>query len=90
MINCISLKIFAFLFIFVRLLITGQNGKYWHADSEGVTVDSDVPSDGFYLELREPSRICIKCSDGRYLTAGKNGALRLGDSDYETATKWEF
>ncbi|XP_072746922.1 protein singed [Anoplolepis gracilipes] len=68
----------------------GQNGKYWHADSEGVTVDSDMPSDGFYLELREPSRICIKCVDGRYLTAGKNGALRLGESDYESATKWEF
>lgn len=53
-------------------------------------MDSDVPSDGFYLELREPSRICIKCSDGRYLTAGKNGALRLGESDYDSATKWEF
>ncbi|XP_012284421.1 protein singed [Orussus abietinus] len=68
----------------------GQNGKYWHADGEGVTVDSDVPSEGFYLELREPSRICIKSTDGRYLTAGKNGALRLGETDYDTATKWEF
>ena len=69
---------------------TGQNGKYWYADSEGVTVDSDMSSEGFYLELREPSRICIKCTDGRYLTAGKNGALRLGESDYDSATKWEF
>lgn len=70
--------------------IPGQNGKYWHADSEGVTVDSDVPSCGFYLELREPSRLCIKCTDGRYLSAGKNGALRLGETDYVAATKWEF
>ncbi|XP_058791513.1 protein singed isoform X2 [Phymastichus coffea] len=68
----------------------GQNGKYWHADSEGVTVDSDVPSCGFYLELREPSRLCIKSTDGRYLSAGKNGALRLGEIDYASATKWEF
>ncbi|XP_015512233.1 protein singed [Neodiprion pinetum] len=68
----------------------GQNGKYWHADSEGVTSDADVPSDGFYLELREPSRICIKSTDGRYLSAGKNGVFRLGDTDYESATKWEF
>lgn len=68
----------------------GQNGKYWHADSEGVTVDSDVPSDGFYLEMREPSRLCIKSTDGRYLTAGKNGVLRLGETDYDSATKWEF
>ncbi|XP_017757954.1 PREDICTED: protein singed [Eufriesea mexicana] len=68
----------------------GQNGKYWLADSEGVTVDSDIPYDGLYLQLREPSRICIKHTDGRYLTAGKNGALHLGDTDYESATKWEF
>ncbi|KAL7289242.1 hypothetical protein TKK_0017180 [Trichogramma kaykai] len=68
----------------------GQNGKYWHADSESVTVDSDLPGLGFYLELREPSRLCIKSTDGRYLTAGKNGALRLGEIDHATATKWEF
>ncbi|KAG8039574.1 hypothetical protein G9C98_008217 [Cotesia typhae] len=68
----------------------GQNGKYWHADGEGVTVDADQPSEGFHLELREPSRLCIKCTDGRYLTAGKNGALRLGETDHKSATKWEF
>lgn len=71
-------------------MCAGQNDKYWHADSEGVTVDSDIPSDGFYLELREPSRICIKCVDGRYLVAGKNGTLSLSETDYESATKWEF
>lgn len=53
-------------------------------------MDSDVPSDGFYLEMREPSRLCIKSTDGRYLTAGKNGVLRLGETDYDSATKWEF
>lgn len=78
-----------FLFFFFFFYV-GQNGKYWHADSEGVTVDSDVPSDGFYLEMREPSRLCIKSTDGRYLTAGKNGVLRLGETDYDSATKWEF
>ncbi|XP_014213718.1 protein singed-like [Copidosoma floridanum] len=68
----------------------GQNGKYWHVDSEGVTVDSDAPGCGFYLELREPSRLAIKCTDGRYLAAGKNGALRLGEADFASATLWEF
>jgi hypothetical protein len=53
-------------------------------------VDADVASCGFYLELREPSRLCIKSTDGRYLSAGKNGALRLGETDYASATKWEF
>ncbi|XP_075232061.1 fascin domain-containing protein singed isoform X1 [Lycorma delicatula] len=69
----------------------GQNGKYWHVDSEGVTVDSDTP-EGFFLELREPTRICLKAAgpSGCYLTAGKNGALRLGDSDVSSATKWEY
>lgn len=76
--------------LFFFRFILGQNGKYWNADSEGVTVDADQPSVGFYLELREPSRLCIKCTDGRYLSAGKNGAIRLGETDYNSATKWEF
>ncbi|KAL0278316.1 UNVERIFIED_CONTAM: hypothetical protein PYX00_000169 [Menopon gallinae] len=67
----------------------GQNGKYWHVDSECVTADSDVP-EGFYLELREPTRICIKSAHGEYLTASKNGTFRLGDREYENATKWEY
>lgn len=67
----------------------GQNGKYWHVDSECVTADSDVP-EGFYLELREPTRICIKSIHGEYLTASKNGTFRLGDREYENATKWEY
>lgn len=68
-----------------------QNGKYWHCDSEGVTADSDTP-EGFFLELREPTRISIKSAgpSGEYLIAGKNGNFRLGDSDHNTATKWEY
>ncbi|KAK9721423.1 Fascin domain [Popillia japonica] len=67
----------------------GQNGKYWHVDSEGVTSDSDT-AEGFYLELREPTRLCIKAANGSYLTASKNGLFRLGDSAFENATQWEY
>ena len=38
----------------------GHNGKYWRIDSEGIIVDADKPIDGFYLELREPTRISIR------------------------------
>lgn len=67
----------------------GQNGKYWHVDSEGVTCDSDTP-EGFYLELREPTRLCIKTANGNYLTASKNGCFRLGDTSVDGATQWEY
>ncbi|KAF2903734.1 hypothetical protein ILUMI_02442 [Ignelater luminosus] len=67
----------------------GQNGKYWHCDSEGVTADSDTP-EGFYLELREPTRLSIKSVTGSYLTASKNGTFRLGESSFEAATQWEY
>lgn len=71
------------------IFTTGQNGKYWHVDGEGVTADSDT-QEGFFLELREPTRICIKSVTGEYLVASKNGMFRLGDSNYENATKWEY
>lgn len=54
-----------------------------------MTADSDVP-EGFFLELRDPTRICIKSVSGEYLAASKNGAFRLGDTDFENATKWEY
>lgn len=38
----------------------GQNGKYWRIDGDSVSVDGDKPKDGFYLELREPTRINIR------------------------------
>ncbi|XP_065203609.1 protein singed [Planococcus citri] len=69
----------------------GQNGKYWHSSNESVTVDSDVP-EGFFIELREPTKICIKTANpsGEYLMAGKNGSFRLGDSNFQTSTLWEY
>lgn len=67
----------------------GQNGKYWHCDSEGITADSDTP-EGFYLELREPTRLSIKSVTGSYLSASKNGSFRLGESSFESATQWEY
>jgi len=73
----------------MSVLIAGQNGKYWHVGGECVTSDSDNP-EGFFLELREPTRICIKSVTGEYLVASKNGNFRLGDADYEKATKWEY
>lgn len=38
----------------------GQTGKYWRLEGDGISVDGDAPRDGFYLELREPTRICIR------------------------------
>lgn len=71
------------------VFFSGQTNKYWHANDEGVSVESDVP-EGFFIELREPTRICIKSVSGYYLSAGKNGMFRLGDGDYSNATKWEY
>ncbi|KAG8303246.1 Fascin [Homalodisca vitripennis] len=74
-----------------RKTLVCRNGKYWHVDGEGVNVDSDA-AEGFFLELREPTRICLKSAgpSGCYLSAGKNGAFRLTDTDCATATKWEY
>lgn len=71
------------------LIFSGQNDKYWHADSEGVVADADTP-EGFYLELREPTRLAIKNVNGSYLTASKNGCFRLGDTTIENSTMWEY
>ncbi|CAH0564572.1 unnamed protein product [Brassicogethes aeneus] len=67
----------------------GQNSKYWHCDSETINADSDTP-EGFYLELREPTRLCIKSANGNYLAASKNGSFNLGGTSVETATQWEY
>lgn len=66
-----------------------QSNKYWHADSESVTADSDTP-EGFYLELREPTRLSIKTINGNYLKASKNGAFHIGDTNIDSATQWEY
>ncbi|XP_047994891.1 protein singed [Leguminivora glycinivorella] len=68
----------------------GSNGKYWHADGESVTMDSDSPQ-GFHLELREPTRLAIRAAAGReYLAAVKNGNFRLAGTDLSSATHWEY
>lgn len=71
-------------------MFSGQNGKYWRVDGEGIAADSDTPTDGFYIELREPTRICLRAADGRYLGATKNGTFKLVDTGYDTATQWEY
>lgn len=73
-----------------RFVVAGSNGKYWHADSESVTCDSDAPQ-GFLLELREPTRLAIRAAHSRdYLAAAKNGNFRLTGSDLSCATHWEY
>jgi len=67
----------------------GQNGKYWQVTSEGISCDSEV-GQGFTLELREPTRMCIKTAAGNYVVSGKNGSFTEGDSSAEGATRWEY
>lgn len=68
----------------------GQNGKYWYADNEKVTCDSDSPQ-GFHLELREPTRLAIRAAaEKQYLAAAKNGNFRLVGPDLAHATHWEY
>lgn len=68
----------------------GQNGKYWRATEEGcLTADSDTPL-SLLLELREPSKMCIKTAEGNYLIADKNGVFRVGGPDHNDATLWEY
>lgn len=38
----------------------GHSGKYWRIEGDAICVDADKPDDGFYLELREPTRISIR------------------------------
>lgn len=70
--------------------VAGREGKYWLADSEGVSCDSDRPQ-GFHLELREPTRLAVRAAQGgSYLAAHKNGAFRLAGPDLASATLWEY
>ncbi len=39
--------------------LSGQNGKYLHFHDDGLSSDAES-SQGFFLELRDPTRICIK------------------------------
>ena len=67
----------------------GQNGKYLCPVGDEISAEADQPHD-FYIELREPTRICIKSGGGQYLNGEKNGVFRLVHSEPEKATKWEF
>lgn len=79
-----------YLLIATMFVLPGQNGKYWHADSESVTCDADSPQ-GFHLELREPTRLAIRAAQGGdYLAAAKNGNFRLAGPDLSSATHWEY
>ena len=66
--------------------LKGENGKYWQVADGGVACDSSTPH-GFYLELREPTRMCIKNSNGQYLVEQKNGGFTIGSTDPEDATR---
>ncbi|GFT60095.1 protein singed [Nephila pilipes] len=68
----------------------GSNGKYWNVCEDGtITVDSDVRH-GFFIELREPSKLCIKTARGSYVMAEKNGTFKVNGASYDTATFWEY
>ena len=74
---------------FGLVFFRGHNGKYWHVTEDGVAAEADSP-EGFYLELREPTRLCIKTAAGMYVNSEKNGGLKVGSGDQELATRWEF
>ena len=67
----------------------GHNGKYMHVTEDGMSSDSDQQQ-GFYLELRTPTQMCIKTAGGRYIVCEKNGGFVVGSSEEAKATHWEF
>jgi len=69
-----------------QVYFKGQNDKYWQVSEGGISCDSEVPH-GFFLELREPTRMCIKTAEGQYLVEQKNGGLAVGGTDPEDATR---
>ena len=60
-------------------LSSGQNGKYLHFHDDGLSADSE-DAQPFYLELRDPTRMCIKTAQGRYVNSEKNGGLGVNSS----------
>ena len=71
-------------------MLAGQNGKYWQVVEGGIACDSDTPAHGFYLELREPTKVCIKTSGGNYLVEKRNGGFNVGGTDEAEATRFDF
>ena len=70
-------------------IVSGQNGKYLHFSDEGFCANGDEPVP-YFIELRDPTRICIKTEAGRYLNSEKNGAIVIGDANAQRATEWEY
>ena len=68
---------------------SGQNGKYLHFHDGGFNADAETPVP-YFLELRDPTRICIKTAQGRYINTDKNGGITVGSAESERATKWEY
>ena len=73
----------------IILCFSGQNGKYLHFHDDGLSADAENPVP-YFIELRDPTRICIKTAQGRYINTDKNGGIKIGDSAPERATKWEY
>lgn len=69
--------------------LKGQSGKFLHFHDDGLSADAETPST-FFLELRDPTRICIKTSQGRYVNSSKNGGITVGSNDGTEATNWEY
>ena len=71
-------------------MLAGQNGKYWQVVEGGIACDGDTPAHGFYLELREPTKVCIKTSGGNYLVEKRNGGFNVGGTDGAEATRFNL
>ena len=56
----------------------------------GIGCDSETPAHGFYLELREPTKVCIKTEGGNYLVDKRNGGFNVGGTDEAEATRLIF
>ena len=69
-------------------VLAGQNGKYWQVVEGGIACNSDTPAHGFYLELREPTKVCIKTSGGNYIVEKRNGGFNVGGTDEAEATRF--
>jgi len=69
--------------------LKGQNGKYLHFHDDGFSADAELPVP-YFLELRDPTRICIKTAQGRYINTDKNGGIIVGSGEPERATRWEY
>jgi len=72
-----------------QVYLKGQNGNYWKVTDDAIVCDGRQPQ-GFYLELREPHRMCIKTAEGQYVVEQKNGGFTVGGTDSERATRWEY